>query len=207
MTTQEPLTAPARGRPRDEKARVAILDAAAELLLARGLEKVSMDAVAEQAGASKATIYRWWPTKEQLALEAVYRKWAAVEPEPNRTGLVREDLVELLDSWSRLAAGRPYARVIASLLSAAQSNPEFAARYREHFVEPRREQGRDILRHAVETGQLPPGIDIELTLDLLYGPIYHRLLHGHAPIDAAFVRAIVDTVCAGLIANGGAGQR
>ena len=207
MTTQEPLTAPARGRPRDEKARVAILDAAAELLLARGLEKVSMDAVAEQAGASKATIYRWWPTKEQLALEAVYRKWAAVEPEPNHTGLVREDLVELLDSWSRLASGQPYGRVIAALLSAAQSNPDFAQQYRDHFVEPRREQGRKILRHAVETGQLPTGIDVELTLDLLYGPIYHRWLHGHAPIDEAFVRAVVDTVCAGLSAVGGARQR
>jgi AcrR family transcriptional regulator len=198
MATPEQVTAPARGRPRDEKARIAILDAAAELLLARGLEKVSMDAVAEQAGASKATIYRWWPTKEQLALDAVYRKWAAVLPEPNRTGRVREDLVELIGSWSELAAARPYGRVITALLSVAQSDPEFAQRYREHFVEPRRGQGRDVLHHAVETGQLPAGIDVELSLDLLYGAVYHRLLHGHAPIDAPFVRGIVETVCAGL---------
>ncbi|HYM80736.1 MAG TPA: helix-turn-helix domain-containing protein, partial [Candidatus Limnocylindria bacterium] len=62
---------PRRGRPRSEKARHAILDAAAELLLRRGLGAVSMDAVAERAGVSKATIYRWWPSKEMLALDAL----------------------------------------------------------------------------------------------------------------------------------------
>jgi len=66
-----------RGRPRSEKARLAILEAAAELLLARGLSAVSMDAVAERAGVSKATIYRWWHTKEALALDALYSQWAA----------------------------------------------------------------------------------------------------------------------------------
>ena len=64
-----------RGRPRSERARKAILEAAAELLLARPLEAVSMDAVAERAGVSKATIYRWWPTKETLALDALFREW------------------------------------------------------------------------------------------------------------------------------------
>jgi len=63
-----------RGRPRSERARKAVLDAAAELLLARGLEAVTMDAVAEGAGVSKATIYRWWPTKQTLALDALYRE-------------------------------------------------------------------------------------------------------------------------------------
>ena len=72
--------APPRGRPRSEKARKAILAAAAELLLARGLSAVSMDAVAERAGVSKATIYRWWPTKETLALDALYTEWATVQP-------------------------------------------------------------------------------------------------------------------------------
>src|SRR5262245_51477351 len=69
-----------RGRPRSEKARLAILEAAADLLLARGLSAVSMDAVAERAGVSKATIYRWWHTKEALALDALYNEWAAVRP-------------------------------------------------------------------------------------------------------------------------------
>ncbi|MGH3252299.1 MAG: TetR/AcrR family transcriptional regulator, partial [Trebonia sp.] len=84
---------PARGRPRSEKARKAILVAAAELLLDRGLAAVSMDAVAERAGVSKATIYRWWPTKETLALDALYTQWAAAAPAPRDTGSLRGDLL------------------------------------------------------------------------------------------------------------------
>jgi AcrR family transcriptional regulator len=198
MTTQQAAAPQGRGRPRDEKARVAILDSAAELLLARGLEQVSMDAIARQAGVSKATIYRWWPAKESLALDAVYRQWSATRPEPPQTGSVCEDLIALLGSWGHLAASRPYARIISALQSAAQSDPDFARRYREHFVEHRREPGRAILRHAVDSAQLPPGTDIELGLDLLYGPIYHRLLNGHAPVDEAFLSNVVTTVCAGL---------
>ena len=187
-----------RGRPRDERARLAILDAAAELMLESGVDKVSMDAIAERAGASKATIYRWWPTKESLALDAVYRQWSAAEPEKAPTGALRADLIALLGDWSRRAASRPYARMLTALLDAAQSDPEFADRYHAHFVEPRRARGREILAAAIEDGQLPADTDIELALDLLYGPIYHRLLQGHAQIDERFVRDIVDVVCAGL---------
>src|ERR1039458_10796037 len=88
-------TAPTRGRPRSERARKAILEAAAELLLARGLSAVSMDAVAEQAGVSKATIYRWWPTKETLALDVLYTEWAAARPHPRDTGTLRGGLLAL----------------------------------------------------------------------------------------------------------------
>jgi AcrR family transcriptional regulator len=191
-------SAPARGRPRDERARLAILDAAAELMLENGVDKVSMDAIAERAGASKATIYRWWPTKETLALDAVYRQWSAAEPETAPTGVLREDLIALLGDWSRLAASHPYARMVTRLLDAAQSDPVFADRYHAQFVAPRRARGRAILSAAVDDGTLPANTDIELALDLLYGPIYHRLLQGHALIDDRFVRDVVDVVCAGL---------
>src|SRR5580658_807520 len=97
MTEMVPVvpTAPAasRGRPRSERARQAILASAAELLLARGLAAVSMDAVAERAGVSKATIYRWWPSKETLALDALYNEWAAVQPRTRSTGTLRGDLL------------------------------------------------------------------------------------------------------------------
>src|SRR5450432_1993426 len=86
-----PAPVPQRGRPRSEKASQAILDAAADLLLENGLAAVSMDAVAARAGVSKATIYRWWPTKETLALDALYHEWAAVPP-PRDTGSLRGDL-------------------------------------------------------------------------------------------------------------------
>src|SRR3954447_24587005 len=101
MTEDTTPGPPRRGRPRSEKAREAILGAAAELLLARGLGAVSMDAVAERAGVSKATIYRWWPTKEMLALDALYHEWAAVRPRARETGSLRGDLLSLLRPWVR----------------------------------------------------------------------------------------------------------
>ena len=198
MTTDAATGAPRRGRPRSEKARESILNASAELLLARGLGAVSMDAVAERAGVSKATIYRWWPTKETLALDALYHEWAATRPRGRETGSLREDLLSLLRPWVRLLGKRPYGRVIAALIAEAQADPAFAEQYRERFVEPRRDQARPILTRAIERGELPATTDVELALDLLYGPLYHRLLHGHAPLSERFLRQLVDTVLAGL---------
>jgi AcrR family transcriptional regulator len=187
-----------RGRPRSEKAHQAILQAAAELLLDRGLGAVSMDAVAERAGVSKATIYRWWPTKEALALDALYTEWAAAQPYPRDTGSLLGDLLALLRPWARLATSRPYARVIAALLTQAQTDPAFAAEYRTRVVEPRREVAREIFRRAIERGEIPAGTNVEVALDLLYGPLYHRLLHGHAPLNDRFVREVVDMALSGI---------
>jgi AcrR family transcriptional regulator len=201
MTAEADMSTQRRGRPRSEKAREAILAAAAELLLLRGLAAVSMDAVAERAGVSKATIYRWWPTKETLALDALYHEWAAVRPAVRETGSLRGDLLSLLRPWVRLVGKRPYGRVIAGLVAEAQADPAFAVQYRERFVEPRRAQARPLLLRAIERGELPATTDIELALDLLYGPLYHRLLHGHAPLNERFLRDLVDTVVAGLSAG------
>jgi AcrR family transcriptional regulator len=190
--------APKRGRPRSEKARLAILEAAAELLLARGLSAVSMDAVAERAGVSKATIYRWWPTKETLALDALYSEWAAVQPRARSTGTLRGDLIALLRPWVRLAGSRPYGRVIAALITEAQTDPAFGEIYRSRFVEPRREQARGVFHAAIERGEIPADTKIEVAVDMLYGPLYHRLLHGHAPLTERFMRDVVDTALGGI---------
>jgi AcrR family transcriptional regulator len=189
---------PQRGRPRSEKARSAVLDAAADLLLERGLAAVSMDAVAARAEVSKATIYRWWPTKETLALDALYHEWASVPPVRD-TGSLRGDLLSLLRPWVRLAGQRPYGRVIAALVTEAQTDPEFGRQYRERFVQPRRDQARAIFSRAIERGEIPAGTKVEVALDLLYGPVYHRLLHGHAPLDDQFVSDVVDTTLNGVV--------
>jgi AcrR family transcriptional regulator len=202
MSSDVSADAPQRGRPRSERARTAILEAASELLLARGLSAVSMDAVAERAGVSKATIYRWWPTKETLALDALYTEWAAARPHPRDTGSLRGDLLSLLRPWARLAGSRPYGRVVAALLTEAQTDPVFAAEYRERFVEPRRQQAREIFRRAIERGEIPADTKVEVALDLLYGPLYHRLLHGHAPLNDRFVREVIDMVLDGVRRDG-----
>ena len=193
-TTQAPL----RGRPRSEKAHKAILAAATELLLARGLSAVSMDAVAERAGVSKATIYRWWPTKETLALDALYTEWAGFQPDPRDTGSLRGDLLALLRPWARAVRSRPYARVIAALLTEVHTDPAFAAEYRQRVVQPRREQARTVFHRAIERGDIDPHTNVEVAIDLLYGPLYHRLLHGHAPLNDRFVKDVVDMALRGI---------
>ncbi|MDT5035225.1 MAG: hypothetical protein QOE03_410 [Micromonosporaceae bacterium] len=192
-----PQTAP-RGRPRSQQAQKAILDAAAELLLTRGLSAVSMDTVAHRAGVSKATIYRWWPTKETLALDALYTEWATAQPHPRDTGTLRGDLLSLLRPWARLASSRPYARVIAALLTEAHTDPAFAAEYRQRVVQPRRDQARALFHRATERGEIPADTNIEVALDLLYGPLYHRLLHGHAPLNDRFTRDVIDMALGGI---------
>jgi AcrR family transcriptional regulator len=156
-----------------------------------------MDAVAARAGVSKATIYRWWPTKETLALDALYHEWEGVPPVRD-TGSLRGDLLTLLRPWARLAAKRPYGRAIAALLTEAQTDPVFADEYRARFVEPRRDQARAIFRRAIERGEIRADTKIEVALDVLYGPIYHRLLHGHAPLNDRFVRDVIDAALYGI---------
>ena len=195
---REPTAAtPRRGRPRSEKARNAILEAAAELLLLHGLGAMSMDAVAERAGVSKATIYRWWPSKEMLALDALLA-WAAASAPPRDTGSLRGDLLALVRPWVREIRRQPFGRVIAALVTEAQSDPQFAEAYRTRFVEPRREAMRAAFARAAERGEVPAGLDVEVAVDLIYGPLYHRLLHGHAPLTARFAENVVDMALAGI---------
>jgi AcrR family transcriptional regulator len=195
---------PRRGRPRSEEAESAILGAAAELLLANGLEAVSMDAVAERAGVSKATIYRWWPTKEMLALDALYHEWDTTRPSPRDTGSLASDLLALIRPWLRRVRARPYGSVIAALITKAHTDSQFAEQYRARFVEPRREPARELFRRAIGRGEIPADTDVEVALDLLYGALYHRLLHGHAPLDDRFARIVVASVLTGLTEVGGA---
>jgi AcrR family transcriptional regulator len=187
-----------RGRPRSQQAHKAVLDAAAELLLDQGLSAVSMDAVAKRAGVSKATIYRWWPTKETLALDALYTEWDTTRTHPRDTGSLRGDLLALMRPWVRRAGTRPYARVIAALLTEVHTDPAFADEYRQRVVEPRRAQARTVLHRAIDRGEIPADTNIEVALDLLYGPLYHRLLHGHAPLNDRFVKDVVDMALRGV---------
>ncbi|HET9325033.1 MAG TPA: TetR/AcrR family transcriptional regulator [Gaiellaceae bacterium] len=194
-----------RGRPRSDRARKAILEAAGELLLAPDGDAVSVDAVAKRAGVSKATIYRWWRSKETLTLDALYEEWATAPPVRN-TGSLRGDLLSLLRPWARVVARRPYGRVLARLIEEAHTDPTFAEEYQARFLQPRRDAGREVFARAIGRGELPSAFDTEVALDLLYGPIYHRLLQGHAPLDDRFVRQVVDAALTGITPGPPAGD-
>ena len=197
MSGNAPTETPRRGRPRSDRARKAILEAAAELLLAPDGDAVSVDTVAKHAGVSKATIYRWWRSKETLTLDALYEEWATAPPVRN-TGTLRGDLLSLLRPWARVVARRPYGRVMARLITEAHTDPTFAEEYQARFLQPRRDAGREVFARAIERGEIGPDVDTEVALDLLYGPFYHRLLQGHAPLDDRFVRQVVDASLAGI---------
>jgi AcrR family transcriptional regulator len=168
------------------------------LLLERGLNSISMDEVAERAGASKATIYRWWPSKELLALDALFTQWEWAQPDLPDTGSLEGDLLALIRPWARQLAAQPYGRVIAAFINRAQSDPEFGEEYRARFVQPRREQARAIFVRAIERGEIPSDTDVESALDFLYGPFYHRILHGHAELSDRFSRTVVGYVVAAV---------
>ena len=191
------------GRPRSEKAHQAILTAVTELLLDQGLHAMSMDEVARRAGVSKATIYRWWPSKERLALDALATEWASAPPAGlSDTGSLRGDLLTRLLPWLRQLNRKPYARVVAGLVAEAQTNREFAELYRSHFVQARRDATRELLLRARDRGEIAANTDLEVTLDLLYGPIYHRLLHGHAPLTEQFAQQVIDYVITAISEKG-----
>jgi AcrR family transcriptional regulator len=192
-----------RGRPRSATSQKAILAKAVEILLEQGLTSMSMDDVAKRAGVSKATIYRWWASKELLALDALATEWAL--PVPNSeldTGSLRGDLLARIDPWLHQLNQKPYERIIAGLLAQTQTDPEFAKLYRERFVAPRRDETRKLLLRAVDRGEIAADTNLEVTLDLLYGPIYHRLLHRHAPLNDQFVTQVIDAVIAAISAGG-----
>ena len=191
--------APRRGRPRSETRKQAILQAAFELLGERGLAATSMDAVAERAGVSKATIYRWWDSKELLALDALYAAWDTAGLVTRQTGTLRAEMLALVRPWVRLVATGPSARILTALLAEAQNDPEFGQAYRAHFIEPRRDQARAVFSRAIARGEIPAAIDVEVAIDLLWGPLYHRLFHGHAPLNERFARRSVDTALAGIL--------
>ena len=183
-----------RGHPLDTSRDVAIRDAALDLLSEIGYDRLTMDAVAARAHASKATIYRWWPSKELLALDALFSDWAPAAGAGYDTGSLAGDLLALTLPWARQLAAKPYGRVIAALITSAQSDPRFAEVYRARFLQPRRDLARVIFNRAIERGEIPADTDIEVALDLLYGPFYHRVLHGHAQLTDRFTRAIVEHV-------------
>ncbi len=191
-TTEEGLRG--RGRPRDEDARARILQASLEALEDLGYPGVTSEAIAERAGASKATIYRWWPNKEAVMLEALREDVALELPFPD-SGSLKEDIRIQLQNFVELLNG-PRGRVFKGMIAAAQSDPEVAAAFLSIWVRPRREFARrGMERYGTE---LRPGVDLGVVLDELYGPLYYRLLIGHEPLSAELADQITDLVWAAV---------
>ena len=185
-----------RGRPRSERARRAILKAAGELLERDGFTAVTMERIAERAGVSKATIYRWWPNKAAVMTDSFLELMVA-DTSPLDTGSAREDLRLRLRGLAHMLAGRS-GRFVAALIAESQTDSEVAEALRTHWISVRRRETRPLLRRGIERGELRSDLDLEVAIDALYGPVYWRMLTGYAPLNDDFVDRLVDHVMVGL---------
>jgi AcrR family transcriptional regulator len=197
MTETEPRTRRGRGRRPAREVREQILQAAGELLLEEGMAAFTIEKAAARAGASRMTIYKWWPSRGTLALEGYF---SVVRPtlEFHDTDDIRADLTAQVRSLAHLLSDTSAGRVIAELIGAAQTDPELAAAFRTRYAEPRRQLAVEAITRGIERGQLRDDIDPEVIDNQLWGACYHRLLIYGGPFTDDFAEALVDNLMTGL---------
>ncbi|WP_375502730.1 TetR/AcrR family transcriptional regulator [uncultured Jatrophihabitans sp.] len=186
-----------RGRPRSEQARVAVLEAAGDLLLEGGLAAAHVEAIAGRAGVSKATIYKWWPNRGAVVLDGFLERvrHSLAIPEGLRTVAALEfQIGELVALFRDPRIGS----ALRGIASEAQSDPELARAVRERWLAPRRAVTTAVLTAGVAAGDLRPDLDVELVMDQLYGPLYFRLMFGHGPLPDDLAHRLVNQLLHGI---------
>lgn len=180
---------------RSERARLAVLDAALAVCRDNGFAQLTIEAIAERAGVSKKTIYRWWPSKGAVLLDAVADSATTLVTYEDTGDLARDMCAQLNSVVAMLTPQEtsPLAAVIAE----AQREPALARALRDQ-MRPRIEGFEERLRRAQHAGDLPAHADLGVALDLFYGPIYHRLAFHFGMPDEEEIRVRVDHVIAAL---------
>lgn len=194
---QNAVRRPRRGRRPADEVREEVLQAAGELLFADGMSGFTIEKVAALSGASKMTIYKWWPSKGALALDGYFRK---VEPElgfPD-TGEIERDLRVQLRAFLGVIRDTVGGGIIGELIGQAQLDPDLKAAFLQRYSGPRRALAVAALRRAQERGQLDAATDPEVVVDQLWGACYHRLLVPDQPLTADFVDALLANVLWGI---------
>lgn len=182
---------PKRGRPRSTEARARALRAAREILLRDGLGQLTIEKVARRSGTGKPTIYRHWANAQELALAALIDTApdAATDPALPPAQALEAQLARLCAAFSTTRG-----RQVALALASADPDSEFTRAFRNRVILESREEGRALLETAIADGTLPAPDDIETLLDMIYGPLFFRLLAGHRPLDASLARSITAQV-------------
>lgn len=183
------------GRPRSEKARLAILQTTLKLLAENGFADLTIEGVADRAAVGKATVYRWWPNKGALIADAFASSTTRRLRFPD-TGSVYTDLSRQMRQLVKVFRS-PRGRIVSAILAAGQTDKDLIAAFRERFLWPRRREAYATLDRAIHRGELRKDVDRDLLLDALYGPIYMRFLIQHDTLSPAFVNHL----CA-LVLNG-----
>jgi len=180
------------GRPRSEKARRAVIRSTLALLERAGFNELTIESVAARAGVGKATVYRWWPNKAELVIDSFVSAVGKELRFPS-AGPVLESIHEQMKRWAPIFRS-PLGQIVVTVIGAGQSEPEILEAFRAHWVEPRRIEARRLLRQAMKKGEIRGDLNPDTILDLLYGPLYLRLLLKHAPLDENFVNTVFEVV-------------
>jgi len=180
-------------RPRIEGEREdEILDATLDLLLEVGYDRLTLDAVAHRAKASKATLYRRWEGKPSLVVDAMVRARQAPVIDEHDTGSLRGDLVTTFCGSHGI--GRGATGVLGSVITTLASDPEFARLFREAFIAPKLEVSRQIYARAIERGEIRPDVDVDIIAPALAGILLHRSFVLGVPPDDATIERVIDHI-------------
>ncbi|MEU6248641.1 TetR/AcrR family transcriptional regulator [Glycomyces sp. NPDC047010] len=159
------------GRPRSMEADAAILQAALDLLIERGAEATSIEQVARQAGVTRATVYRRFPTKSELLIAAVEASYG----NPSATPEIR-DVEHLLSGWASVLAAPRQRRLLRRLYGAFEDFPEIARAYQDQLGRQRSDVRLEVLERARKRGELPESTEPEILLDMLTGAAWQHLV-------------------------------
>ncbi|SEP23193.1 TetR/AcrR family transcriptional regulator [Propionispora vibrioides] len=185
-----------KGRPRDIATEKAILAASYDLLLENGFGTITVEKIAERAKVSKATIYKWWPNKAAVVMDGFLSAAMARLPVPD-TGSVIDDIVIQVSNLASFLTSRE-GKVINELIAEGQFDVKLAEAYRARYFNPRRFDSRRILERGVQRGELKKDLDIELCIDLIYGPLFYRLLVTGEKIDEVFIKTLIHYALEGI---------
>jgi AcrR family transcriptional regulator len=183
------------GRPRSENARQAILRSTLRLLRRTGFDQLTIEAIAADARVGKATVYRWWPSKGALVVDAFASSTKDELHFPD-SGSVYRDVSQQLNQWLGVLRS-PRGRIVRAIIGAGQSDPDLLVEFRKRLLRPRREEAYETLRRGIVRGELQPDLDLDLALDMLYGAIYMRFLIRHDELTEEYVRDVLRIVLEG----------
>lgn len=191
------MTPPPDPALRNEQSHRAILEAFIALIAERGYAQISIEGLAKHAGVGKQTIYRWWSSKGEVALEALDVTLGTVVGFPD-TGDIVADLRTQMAGVIRMFASPDVGPLCRGLIAAAQSDPALSRAHIDKVIEPASVACRQRLARAKDRGELRADADIQAIIDLLYGAIYYRLLLHTRPLDPDQLDATLDIVFNGL---------
>ena len=173
------------GRPRSEAAHAAILNAALRLVTKRGFRAVTVNEIAAEAGVGKMTLYRHWPNKAALVMDSLLALIGSETAFPKAKSALESLRLQLNLQVAFFRSQR--GNLIRSLVAEVQSDADLAVAFRERWLIPRREGVRQTILQAISEGSIRKDLDMDTAIDLLYGPLYYRLLLGAGLLDEQFV--------------------